>query len=329
MKRFAIFALATLAACDGATLPAPVDTDALQAYAAPVTDGFVPMPDGAQLFYRVAGTGPDTVVVLSGGPGLSFRYMYADLQALSHGRTVIWFDPRGAGSSTLTPPPGMPQHVADLETIRAHFGMPRMKLIGHSFGALVAVEYAAAHPTRVDRLLLLNPAPVAAVPYGVQFDSERNSRFTPAQGMLIGTLQQELLSGTSATPVESCERFFDTVFSVYFHDPANMARMQSPFCDVTPQAALAALPALFGGLGQLGLWDYTQTVLPSIQVPALVVHGSADPIPLASSQVFASTLPRGALAVLPEAGHFPWLETPDAFYEAINPFLNRAFPHAD
>jgi proline iminopeptidase len=332
VKKFAILALAALAACDDTTLPAPAAHSAdVAGLAVRSREGYLPLPDGAQMYYQVDGTGPDTVVVVSGGPGLSYRYMRDDLLPLSHGRTVIWYDARGAGRSTLIADPtqaGMPRQMADLDALRQFFGIDRMKLIGHSSGAMLAVNYAAQYG-HVDRLLLLNPGPVATLPYAVQFDSARGSRFTQEQVDLQNTLAYQLMTRSTTTPVQACEQFFATLFSVYFHDGANQAAMRGRFCDVSEEAAFATLPTLLAGMAQWGVWDYTQSLLPGIGVPALVVHGTADPVPQASSEAYAASLPAGEIVVLQNAGHFPWLETPEAFYEAINPFLNRAFPHAD
>ena len=315
------------AACDDApTLSARAAAPSATSYAVPVTaEGYLTGADNFQLFYRVYGSGPDTAVVLAGGPALPMSYLDKDLAPLAHGRTLIYFDARGAGFSQLTTDPAMltmDRHVADLEAVRQHFGIGKMQLIGHSWGAMVAPFYAAAHPQNVDRMVLVTPGPVQTQ-YDAQFEAERIARTAPAvlqqQGELIGLL----LSGQSPDPVATCEQLFSIFFPAYFYDPANTANFRGRYCDTTPQGAGLLLFALFAGRASLGQsWDLVP-MLSGIPVPALVIHGSGDPIPFASTAAYADALPNGELTVVEGAGHFPWLEQPTEFFTAVNTFLRR------
>ncbi|HST57908.1 MAG TPA: alpha/beta hydrolase [Longimicrobium sp.] len=315
------------AACDQApTLSsAPVAPFAIS-YQAPVaSEGFLTGAGGMQLFYRVYGSGPDTAVVLGGGPALPISSFEKDLSPLAHGRTLIFFDARGAGKSQLTTDPtllGMNHHVADLEAVRAHFGLDEMKLVGHSWGAMVAAFYAAQYPQHVDRMVLVTPGPVEAK-YDPEFEAERQSRTDPTilarQFELVGLL----MGGASAQPVADCTELFDSFFPAYFHDPANVANLQGAWCPQTDEAASLLLFALFAGRASLGPdWNLVP-MLQGIQAPALVIHGTGDPIPAASTFAYADALPNGTLRTIQDAGHFPWAEEPAAFFSAVNTFLRR------
>ena len=63
--------------------------------------------------------------------------------------------------------------------------------------------------------------------------------------------------------------------------------------------------------------------LPLIQAPTLVLHGAHDAIPLASSKLIATSLPRAELVVLAESAHVPYVEGQDAFFAAVRDFLQR------
>lgn len=315
------------AACDEApTLSARAAAPSATSYAAPVTsEGYLTGADGLQLFYRVYGGGPDTAVVLAGGPGLPMSYLDRDLAPLAHGRTVIFYDARNAGFSQIVMDPAllaMERHVADLEAVRQHFGIGRLKLIGHSWGAMVAGFYAAAHPQNVDRMVLVTPGPLQAQ-HDVQFEAERQSRTSPQvlqqQGELIGLL----LSGQAPDPLATCEQLFSIYFPAYFHDAANVANLRGAWCDMTPAAANLLPFTMFAGRASLGqTWDLVP-MLSNIQVPALVIHGAGDAIPLASTAGYANALPNGELLVIDGAGHFPWLEEPTEFFTAVNTYLHR------
>jgi proline iminopeptidase len=315
------------AACDEApTLSARSAAPQATSYAVPVTsEGYLTGADGMQLFYRVYGSGPDSTVVLAGGPGLPISYLDRDLAPLAHGRTLIFFDQRGAGKSQLIYDPAqltIQKQVEDLEAVRQHFGIGKLKIIGHSWGAMVAPFYAAAHPATTDRLVMVTPGPVETQ-YDAMFEATRVSRTDPAVLQHQLELFGLLASGQSPDPVATCEELFTIWFPAYFHDPANIANFRGKFCDEPPAAANALLFVLFAGRASLGqTWDL-RPLLATVQAPALVIHGTGDAIPFASTSAYADAMPNAELLVIQGAGHFPWLEQPVQTFTAINTFLRR------
>jgi proline iminopeptidase len=327
IRAFALLLPLAAAACDDApTLSARGAAPSATSYAAPVaSEGYLTGADGLQLFYRVYGGGPDTTVVLAGGPALALSYLDKDLAPLAHGRTVIYYDARNAGRSQIVMDPAMlsmERHVADLEAVRQHFGIGKLKLIGHSWGAMVAPFYAAAHPQNVDRMVLVTPGPIQAA-YDAQFEADRVARTDPAVLQHQFELFGLLASGQSPDPVGTCEELFSIWFPAYFFDPANASNMRGRYCDTTPAGANALIFSLFAGRASLGPDFDLAPMLAGIQVPALVIHGAGDAIPLASTAGYANALPNGELLVMDGSGHFPWLEEPTEFFTAVNTYLHR------
>ena len=326
IRTFALLIPFAAAACDQApTLSSAPVAPLASSYDSPVSaQGYLTGADGMQLFYRVYGSGPDTTVVLGGGPALPISSFEQDLSPLAHGRTLIYFDARGAGKSQLTTNPAllaMDRHVADVEAVRAHFGIGRLALVGHSWGAMVAAFYAAAYPQNVDRMVLVTPGPIEAK-YDAEFEAERQSRTDPLALQRQFELAGLLLSGQSTAPVADCTELFDSFFPAYFHDPANIANLHGAWCPPTDEAAALLLFGMFAGRGSLGNWNLAP-MLAGIQTPALVIHGASDPIPAASTFGYAEALPNGELTTIQGAGHFPWAEEPAAFFSAVNTFLRR------
>src|SRR5690606_25598618 len=105
---------------------------------------------GVEIFERRIGAGPE-VVVLHGGPGAHHDYLLPGVDALATGRTLVYYDQRGGGRSPVgrDVPVGAREQVHDLEALRDVWGMPRLHLLGYSWGALLAMLYAVAHPDRV------------------------------------------------------------------------------------------------------------------------------------------------------------------------------------
>ena len=117
------------------------------------------------LHVQVAGKGPSqqTLITIGGGPGLSAEYM-VDLEQLAGPElAVITYDQRGTGRSSR--PAATPanyelaDYTADLEAVRAAVGAEQVHLLGHSWGGLVAMEYATRYPDKVSSLILVDSYP--------------------------------------------------------------------------------------------------------------------------------------------------------------------------
>ena len=244
---------------------------------------------GVSLFVRRIGSGPPTVV-LHGGPGAHHDYLLPGFDALAVGRELIYYDQRGGGRSPVPRdvPVGWTEQVADLEALRERWSLDRLTLAGYSWGALLALLYALEHPERVERLALVSPAPAwraARESYEARF-SQRN--LDPAFQDERRRLRESGLR--ERDPAAFQQRIFELSVAAYFHDPV------LGDYDLRP-----ALPRLRG-------------------IPAIVLHGEDDPIPLQTAQVTADLI--GApLHPLPDCGHVPYVEARDEFVRVAGDFL--------
>src|SRR5215470_12174141 len=85
-----------------------------------------------------------------------------DLGGLSAQRQLVLLDLRGTGESAVPADPATyrcDRQVDDVEALRAHLGLDRIDLLGHSAGGTLAILYAVQHPERVGRLVLVTPSP--------------------------------------------------------------------------------------------------------------------------------------------------------------------------
>src|SRR5688500_17261625 len=165
----------------------------------PVSEGYFRGADGVRLFYRKVGTDNSTVVFLHGGPGLGIGDGGYDMEPLARGRALLMFDQRGSGRSEVVTDPKLltvEYQVRDLEAFRNHFGLERMTLIGLSWGTGLATFYAAAHPERVERLLLVSPMPPAKIPFWAQRVARINSLIGPASVARLTEIGQLLPKAT-------------------------------------------------------------------------------------------------------------------------------------
>jgi proline iminopeptidase len=264
---------------------------------------------GVRIFERRIGRGPPTVV-LHGGPGAHHDYLLPNFDALAHDRELIYYDQRGGGRSPVPReiPVGWREHVFDLEALRQEWGMEQLTLAGYSWGGLLALLYAIEFPNRVERLALVSPAPAwreARIEFERRF-AERN--LAPELQRQRAALRESGLKDRD--PSGYAQRLFELSVVPYFSDPAR-ARDLTPF-RVTGRTQ----QEVWAGLGDYDL----RPAISRLAIPALVLHGEDDPIPLKTAETVAGLL--GAeFRVLPRSGHVPYVEAFDEFVRLMHGFL--------
>ncbi len=264
---------------------------------------------GIDIFERRVGNGPPTVV-LHGGPGAHHDYLRPGFDALATGRTLIYYDQRGGGQSAVDreTPVGWQEQVADLEALRAVWGLDRLTLAGYSWGGLLSVLYAISHPDRVERLALVSPAPLWR---GARNDFERRLTERNAAPAVQAARREAQDGGLRERDGDAYrKRMFELSVAGYFHDPARAV-------DLTPfRITGRTQQAVWDSLGD---FDFRAEVA-ALSLPALVVHGEDDPIPIKSAEELAGLL-HAPLVRIPDCGHVPYVEAPDRFVAALDPFL--------
>lgn len=276
--------------------------------------------DGVRLTYSVAGVpagGHAPVVFLHGGPGYnSHSFAVQAGPGLEPALPMVYLDQRGAGRSERpwTQDYSMDRLVADLEALRQHWAAPTLRLIGHSFGGALALEYAARYPERVERIVLVGPLSDASASMDGWVD--RLAAWAPDVWAEAQTLPGPAADRIMAATARAGGQAFFT-------------RMQFP--DSVLSVELAALDAasglrntgeLSGALFREGLAQYRFTATDRVTMPVLVIGGPFDyAIGLGTMEDLSTRLPLGSIVTYDGAGHFPYLDAPDRFSRDVTTFL--------
>lgn len=265
---------------------------------------------GAELFVRRVGAGRP-VVVLHGGPGADHEYLRPGFDALADRRELIYYDQRGGGRSPVPRdvPVGWTEQVADLEALRQHWDIEQLTLVGYSWGGLLAMLYALEHPGRLGRLALVSPAPTwreARERFEAVF-SHRN--LDPAFQEERRVLRESGLR--ERDPAAFQQRIFELSVAPYFFDPSR-ARDLTPFRVVgrTQQEVWQSL----------GNYDLRPRLPQLAGIPAMVLHGEADPVPIEAART-AAELIGAEFHPVPRCGHVPYVEAFDTFRTVVGGFL--------
>jgi proline iminopeptidase len=262
-----------------------------------------------------SGRGPP-MVMLHGGPGL-WDYLGPVAAMVEDWATVYRYDQRACGRSTGAGPHTIARHVGDLEALRAHWGLERFVLLGHSWGASLALHYALTHPDRLSGLVYVS---------GTGVDPRWNADYRTARRAHLGDAgERERLAAAKRWANEG---------SVEAEHIACIAGWRADYADIEAgrEHALAMLlPGVRVNRGvnaELNLEAGRFTIAPempdrlrALDVPALVIHGAADPRPAWAAKQVADLIPRARFLLLEGAGHSPWVEKPHAFSGALHGFL--------
>jgi pimeloyl-ACP methyl ester carboxylesterase len=255
---------------------------------------------GGELGGWVAGDGVP-VVLLHGGPGLSYEYLEGLGDELGTGFRVAAFQQRGLAPSALDGPFTIAQAIEDVIAVLDGLGWSRAVLVGHSWGGHLVLRVAAAHPGRLNGVLAVDPIGVIGDGGTAAFEAEMSAR-TPKDGRdRAHELDERAMAGQGSA--DDGLEGLAIMWPAYFADPDNAPPM--PPIRMSVEAYSGLVGEMSDGLEQVAAGLGTGTV------PYGVVAGAASPIPWGqAARTTAELSPRAFLAVVPAAGHFPWLEVP-------------------
>ncbi len=254
----------------------------------------------------VAGAGP-RVLLLHGGPGLSFDYLDELAAELVPGFCVAAYQQRGLEPSTVEGPFTIAQAVDDAISVLDGLKWDRALVVGHSWGGQLALRLVA---DRADRLLgALAVDPVGAVGDGGMngFETEIVAR-TPKAARRRGRELDDRAMAGQGTPEEALESL-RIVWPAYFADPENVPPM--------PPVRMS-VEAYSGLIGEITDTEHLAEALSATPVPYGVLAGASSPIPWGQAARATVELSENAfLKVVPGAGHFPWFEQPGCVRGAL------------
>lgn len=262
------------------------------------------MDDGVRLRTWTTGTSSalPPVVLLHGGPGM-WDYLAPVAEMLAPYTVVHRFDQRGCGGSDPSAEYTMARYVADVELLRRHWAHERWTVLGHSFGATLAFDYAVAHPRHTSALGYLSGTGVGDWRSAYRQESAR--RLTAEQRVRLAALT-DLPARTRAEETEWRALNWCTDHA----DPVSgWAFAVAGACPDIPINTEAHRLLNGETKGRADAAVLAQAA--ALDLPCWFVHGAADPRPASAVAALAAAVPGARLRVIDGAGHQPWHERPD------------------
>jgi len=271
------------------------------------------------LFVKAIGQGYP-LLIMHGGPGADHATMLS-LQACADQFSLVFYDHRCNGRSGGAPVSSMTWEnlTADAEALRQKLGFDKWAVLGHSFGGMVALEYALRYPQSLSHLLLLD---------------------TCGDIRWVRQNAAELLAkrGFSSAEVGAARRFFAGQLApreflptmmkfgkAYYYRANFLTLLHEVFSGglrvkMRPEAQIFAFSELLPG------WTVMDR-LNEIKVPTLVLAGRHDfQFPPEHQAILADRLPNAQLVLIERAGHNAHLERPGEVIEAVRRFITITTP---
>jgi proline iminopeptidase len=305
-----VVAVSGLFACAG---PAPLPDD-----------GFVDVPGGRVAFRVIGGGDAVPVLLIHGGPGATSCSYVGTVQGLASKRAVVVYDQLGSGNSDrmldLERDATLPRFVSEIEAIRQQLGLEEVHLVGHSWGATVALEYLlTAKPTGVRSVTFVGP--LISTPLWIR---DANELVEQLPGEAQEAIRAAVSSGKYDTPeFEAANEIFESHFG------SRAPRRSYPACESVPVRFNSQLyehmwgPSEFISTGTLREYDRVQQ-LRDLKLPTLFLVGEYDEVRVATAHEFQARVAGSIVRVVPDAGHSIQRDQPQAFNGIIAEFISGA-----
>jgi proline iminopeptidase len=266
---------------------------------------YIDGPHSTKLYVQEFGNGKP-VIFLAGGPGLNAIYLEPVWKELSSKYRCIVLDQRGTGKSTLTSVDSvtvnMKNYVTDLEVLRNYLNLDRLTLIGHSWGGMLCMEYAAMHPENAEKLILVSSGGPTGK-FFTYFSDNINMRLyeeDKREAAMLDSMKKRSLKG---------------IWPGYFFDRKRALATKS-----TNDTELFGQP----GVSKYAVRDFVFTekervrLLGNYKGVVYLIQGRQDPIGESTVYEIRDLLPQLQIHFIEQCGHLPWLENNPQVKEFFN-----------
>ena len=261
------------------------------------------------------------VLTLHGGPGFPHFYFECFENFLPQAGVTYWYyDQLGCGFSDRPDDTrlwNLARFTSEVEEVRAALGFERMVVLGHSWGGMLAIEYALAHPDRLAGLVISNM--VASIPRSETYIRILRDQLPAAKLSRLQELERARAYGTPA---------YQEIIDYLYHQ--HICRLDPWPEPVSRAVKWLALPVYntvqgkseFEVTGNMKGWDRWQD-LSKIRTPTLILGGRYDTMNPQDLMEMSRRMPDARTVICPNGSHLSMYDDQQSYFSALLPFLNR------
>ena len=271
--------------------------------------------NGVRLWTAVQGKGVP-MVLCHGGPG-GYDYLAPIADMIPDLCQVVRYDQRGSGRSEAAGPYDVSTFVNDLEGLRKFFNFERWVVGGHSWGAGLALAYAVKFPARTIAVLHIAGTGIDAR-WHDEYRENRLNALSESEREEYQRLRAQREHTTGAESQRMLDKLRTLSRKTDVFDPNQADNL--PTFDEHPISDEANEKVGADWKSYTEDPEFQQSVY-NLSMPVLFLHGACDPRPIHFIETFASKLSYNRFALIPESGHYPWVEKPDEVKAALRQFI--------
>ena len=264
---------------------------------------------GPALWAEKFGQGP-ALLLCEGGPGAA-GYLRPLGETLADQFMVIHFHQRGVGKSGPADQFDLRDFIDDLEAIRSHFAIDQWSVLGHSWGATLALAYTLTQPNNIDQLIYVSGTGIDPA-WHDDYRRNRLEQLGTAKSDYLALAEQAMTAtGDQYQMIRS--RMQDLVSPTDLGDPRWLPAVNALPMDVSYEANQKAGK----DWEDPSHWPDLRGQIARLQPPALFIHGAEDPRPASYSQQVADLMPNAGFKLMTGVGHYPWIENREEFLNLL------------
>ncbi len=274
---------------------------------------------GVKLWYYVQGKGP-VLLFQPGGAGWggdAIPYIET-LKPLEELRTMVYLEPRGIGRSQRLNEPNaysLDEYVEDIESLRQFFEISKIAIAAHSHGGFVALKYALKYSKTVERLVLIDTTPHI-------FLGNYDNWLRKRKGYREALAALKKLQNIELHSDDEKERAILKILLPIIHF-YNFENVSSQVNNYLTNMVVSAKPHHYFNKNEASEYDLRELIR-HINVPTLIINGDDDmPHIVLGSKLLHEQIPGANHVIIEKCGHWPMIETPNEFFEAVLLFLSK------
>ena len=278
-------------------------------------EGTATSTDGAPVYYKTFGKGKP-LLIINGGPGMNSQGFEGLAKQLSRNNKTIIYDQRGTGKSVLktldTNTITLERMIQDMESLRKELKIEKWVVLGHSFGGMLASQYATLHPECIEKLILSSSG-------GIDLQ-------------LLTYVSASINSKLSKTELDSVQYWTNKIENGDTSHHARLGRGRSlAHAYVLNKDYLPTIAErLTQGNAEVNrlIWRDLQKVnfdcaekLRAFKQPVLIIQGKEDIIKEETAEKAKKALVNSRIVLLDHCIHYGWLDNKERYFGEINSFL--------
>ncbi len=199
-------------------------------------------------------------------------------------------------------------YLDDLEALRKHLNQPKLLLVGHSWGGMLALSYAGTYPDRVRAVISIDAGPIAEE-HAIAEEANALRRLDRREQDRL----MELDKRKAADPVGTFAEMQRATLGAYFYDARKASSAATWLTgDSNLEVMRLGYEPAFGSLN-----TFIRARLHSIRAPVLLVHGRQDAVAEGGVVEAHQLIKSSRLVFIDKCGHVPWIEQPEALWKAV------------